>query len=87
MKFLIFMIVVVAVTQAKILMSPNSISAAMERNDIENAHLAQAAMLSEKLYIPMARLMTCNIGGCQAVCLVLGYWHGRCVGDTCECYN
>ncbi|XP_063373246.1 uncharacterized protein LOC134661209 [Cydia amplana] len=88
MKFLIFLTLAVMATQAKILMSPNSLSAAMESNEIDDAPLAQAAMLSEKLYIPMSRLMTCNNSGCQAVCHALGYKHGRCVSDTtCECYN
>ncbi|XP_063542953.1 uncharacterized protein LOC134751480 [Cydia strobilella] len=88
MKFVIFLTLAVMATQAKILMSPNSLSAAMERNEVDDAPLAQAAMLSEKLYIPMARLMGCSNGGCTAVCQALGYKHGRCVSDTtCECYN
>ncbi|XP_061706202.1 uncharacterized protein LOC133517074 [Cydia pomonella] len=88
MKFIIFMILAVVATQAKFLMSPNSLYAAMERNEVDDEPLAQAAMLSEKLYIPMARLMTCNNGACLAVCHALGYKHGRCVSDTtCECYN
>ncbi|XP_063530819.1 uncharacterized protein LOC134741855 [Cydia strobilella] len=88
MKYLIFMILAVAATQAKFFMPLNSLSDALERNEVDDAPLPQAAMLSENLYIPMARLVTCDNNRCQAACRILGYNHGHCVSDTtCRCYN
>ncbi|XP_063530818.1 uncharacterized protein LOC134741854 [Cydia strobilella] len=88
MKYLIFMILAVAATQAKVFMSPNSLSVVMERNEVDDAPLAQEAMLSEELYIPMAQLRTCDNNRCEAACHALGYQHGRCVSaTTCQCYH
>ncbi|KAI8439962.1 hypothetical protein MSG28_001412 [Choristoneura fumiferana] len=89
MKFVVFLVVVVfAVAQAKYLMAPYALSEALEKNEIDDGPLVHAATQKEKLYIPMARYMSCSNGGCTAVCQALGYRHGVCVSDTtCECYN
>ncbi|KAI8439967.1 hypothetical protein MSG28_001417 [Choristoneura fumiferana] len=74
--------------------TPRQISTLTSLNNIPN-HIfvnrwspGACSHQKEKLYIPMARYMSCSNGGCTAVCQALGYRHGVCVSDTtCECYN
>ncbi|XP_059060169.1 uncharacterized protein LOC131853326 [Achroia grisella] len=62
-------------------------------NDIDDTNvndeydLDNTAAVSPNLYIPM-ELRGCNNVGCDNICKVLGFKHGKCVSaNTCRCYN